>query len=321
MKISLAFILFISLFPSLGFSQQTDSLLHKLDSLSKKTDSAGGQTNNVSAKAYNETTKLSLPTYFTLLGSDLKQAFTKPFHMKGKDWARFGRFAVFTGALIFADEPIQRFAIRTTRNNPGVKKVSDRITTFGGIGEVVVLTTFGAYGYVFKKPKMVTTTLLATQAYITAGAVESVTKYLTGRTRPSAYGTTLDAEPKFYGPFSKPKIAGGSKSNSSFPSGHTTVVFAAATVFAKEYYDKPAVPIIAYSLATLVGLSRIVENAHWTTDVITGAALGFVSGRLIVNNYHRFAKIKAPSQNKNTVSFNLNYSKGILMPGFIYKFK
>ena len=44
---------------------------------------------------------------------------------------------------------------------------------------------------IFKNEKMKTTTLLATQAYITAGAVESVTKFLTGRTRPSYYPRVL----------------------------------------------------------------------------------------------------------------------------------
>ena len=321
MKIRLI-VLILLCTPFIGISQQKDTLIHKLDSLSKKTDSAGGQINNINPQAYNEKTKITANTYFKLLGSDLKQAFTKPFHMEHKDWVRFGKFAIVTGALIFADEPIQRFAYKTTTNNPGIKKISKAITSFGGLTEIYTLTAFGAYGIIFKKEKMITTTLLATQAYLTAGAVESVVKYLSGRTRPSVYGNGVDAEPKFLGPFSKTtKDVNGKKIYSSFPSGHTTVIFAAATVFAKEYYNQPLIPIIAYSMATLVGISRVVENVHWTTDVVVGAALGYLSGRLVVNNYHRYAKIKAPNQNKNTISFNLGYNHGTIMPGMIYKFK
>ncbi len=51
------------------------------------------------------------------------------------------------------------------------------------------------------------------------------------------------------------------------------------------------------------------------------AALGYLTGRQVVNNYHRYSKLKAPQQNKNTVTFNLGYSYGHLMPGLIYKFK
>ena len=89
-------------------------MINKLDSLSKKTDSAGKQVNNISPKAYNESTKLTFNSYFTLLGSDLKQEFTKPFHMTGKDWGRLGKFAVVAGALAFADEPIQKGAVKLT---------------------------------------------------------------------------------------------------------------------------------------------------------------------------------------------------------------
>jgi membrane-associated phospholipid phosphatase len=184
------------------------------------------------------------------------------------------------------------------------------------------LAGLGAYGLIFKNQKLVTTTLLATQSYITAGALAVVLKFVSGRTRPSYYDPSVEAEPKFVGPFSKTsRDANGKWVNSSFPSGHTTVAFAAATVFASEYKDHPIVPIIAYSAATLIGLSRITENKHWTTDVFVGAVLGFLSGKQVVNNYHRFAKIKAPGLPKNSVSFNLNYSYGHWEPGMIYKFR
>ena len=321
MKLPLRLVSIIFLYtPFTAFSQK-DTLINKLDSLSKKTDSVGGQFNNVNSEAYNSKTKLTGNTYFILLGNDLKQAFTKPFHMKQRDWWRFGKFAVLTGALMFADEPVQKYVTKTTDNHSALKNFGNNISTFGGLGEVAVLTGFGAYGYVFKKEKMVTTTLLATQAYLTASAVESVTKFVTGRTRPSFYDSGVEPEPRFLGPVSKSKNASGKKLFSSFPSGHTTVVFAAATVFAKEYYNKPLIPIFSYAVATLVGVSRIIANAHWTTDVLAGAALGYLNGRLVVNNYHRYAKIRAPKQDKNTFSFHLSYSHGLIMPGLIYKFR
>ena len=261
--------------PAAGFSQKPDTLINKLDSLSRKADSAGGQINNIAPKAYNENTKLTFNTYFILLGSDLKQSFTKPFHMKKRDWGNLGKFALATAALSFADEPIQQGALKLRQNNPGIANTSKFITNFGGISEAYTLAAIGAYGFIFKKEKMQTTTLLATQAYLAAGAVESVTKFLSGRTRPSYYPPGTEAEPRFVGPFSKTATtSGGRNSYSSFPSGHTTVAFAAATVFALEYKDKLIVPIIAYSAATMIGLSRITENKHWSTDVLVGAALG-----------------------------------------------
>src|SRR5450432_4113026 len=107
LEFRLLLVLFLSI-PIAGFSQQKDTLVNKLDSLNNKTDSAGKQVNNISPQAYNESTKLTFNSYWILLGSDLKQEFTRPFHMKGKDWRRLGEFAVVTGALAFADEPVQK---------------------------------------------------------------------------------------------------------------------------------------------------------------------------------------------------------------------
>jgi membrane-associated phospholipid phosphatase len=303
-------------------AQKPDTLIKKLDSLSKKTaDSA--QVNNTNPAAYNEATKITFPDYFILTGSDLKQAFTKPFHMNQGDWKKLGIFALAFGGLALVDEPVQRVALDLRNGSPTLQKVSLQITNFGGSYEAYTLAALGAYGLIFKNQKMKTTTLLATQAYITGAATESVLKFLSGRQRPYFTDSTkVQAEPTFYGPFYKtPKDVNGKRTNSSFPSGHTTVAFAAATVFAMEYKDKPFVPILAYTAATLIGLSRITENKHWATDVFAGAALGYLSGRLVVNNYHRYAKLKAPGKKKGTTYFNIQYQNGVITPGMVYHFR
>src|SRR6476620_1721213 len=310
----------ISLMTITSYAQKTDTLVKKLDSLSKKTDSAGGQKNITNPAAYTQQTQLNPKTYFVLLGSDLKQAFTKPFHMKSRDWKYLGAAAVVTGGLLFADKPVQQFALRYRTDHQGMQGVSKYITNFGGLYELYTLSAFGAYGFIFKNEKMKNTTLLASQAYITGAAVQSFMKLLSGRTRPSSYDPNTIAQPKFQGPFSKINTTyGGGKTTSSFPSGHTTVAFAAATVFALEYKNRPWIPIFAYSAASLIGLSRITENRHWTTDVIVGAALGYLTGRQVVNNYHRYAQLKAPKQQKS-LSVNLQYNFGHIMPGLVYKF-
>jgi membrane-associated phospholipid phosphatase len=296
-----------------GLSQQPDTLIRKLDSLNKKNDSTPSvQQNNISEAAYNQATKINFKTYFILLGSTIKQEYTKPFHMKKREWGQFGLFALAAGGLAFADEPVQRQALKFRASKPGAVKASNYITNTGGAYEMITLVALGSYGYIFKNEKMRTTTLLATQAYLTGALIETTVKYLSGRTRPSTYGSGEEAEPRFKGPFSK------GVSNSSFPSGHSTVAFAAATVYAMEYKSTVWVPILAYSAATLISASRITENKHWLTDVFVGAVLGYMNGRHVVNNYHRYAKLKAPGQPKNSVSFNFQYDGFQYRPGLVY---
>lgn len=57
----------------------------------------------------------------------------------------------------------------------------------------------------------------------------------------------------------------------SFPSGHSLVAFAAATVFA--FYDR-RIGYIAYPVATFIAFSRVYMFAHFASDVIMGAVFG-----------------------------------------------
>jgi membrane-associated phospholipid phosphatase len=73
----------------------------------------------------------------------------------------------------------------------------------------------------------------------------------------------------------------------SFPSGHATGSFAVATVIAYEYGDQHiAVPIIGFTLASIVSASRVSGRQHWVSDVFVGSALGFMEGRYIYKRHH-----------------------------------
>ncbi|OYW43812.1 MAG: hypothetical protein B7Z45_00620, partial [Azorhizobium sp. 12-66-6] len=66
---------------------------------------------------------------------------------------------------------------------------------------------------------------------------------------------------------------------SSFPSGHSTVVFAVALAFAALF---PRARGALIAVATLVGVSRVVLGSHYPSDVLAGAALASVSTILLV---------------------------------------
>ena len=72
------------------------------------------------------------------------------------------------------------------------------------------------------------------------------------------------------------------KSNyKSFPSGHTATAFMAAMMMHKEYGDRsPWYSISAFTVATATGISRILNNRHWLSDVLAGAGIGILSTEL-----------------------------------------
>jgi len=65
----------------------------------------------------------------------------------------------------------------------------------------------------------------------------------------------------------------------SFPSGHTTMAFASATVLQRHFGWKAGIP--AYAAASYVAASRVQTQRHYLSDVAFGAALGIVAGRTV----------------------------------------
>jgi undecaprenyl-diphosphatase len=91
------------------------------------------------------------------------------------------------------------------------------------------------------------------------GLLVTIVKRWIGRVRPSAQG------PFAYEPFSwRPEYA-------SLPSGHTTTAFAALIAVGAIF---PRARPFLWGYALLIAASRIAVTAHYSSDVIAGAAVG-----------------------------------------------
>ncbi len=85
-------------------------------------------------------------------------------------------------------------------------------------------------------------------------------------------------------------IAYGATHANSFPSGHTTTAFTTATVLYEEFIDTN--PILAYSgyaFAIATGGLRMMNNAHYLSDVLVGAGIGILATRLVYHFDHLIA--------------------------------
>jgi len=71
----------------------------------------------------------------------------------------------------------------------------------------------------------------------------------------------------------------------SFPSGHAASAFAAAAVLERHLGYRLSWPALAG--ATYVATSRLVDNRHFLSDVIMGAAVGEAAGWTIVGRHGR----------------------------------
>lgn len=64
----------------------------------------------------------------------------------------------------------------------------------------------------------------------------------------------------------------------SMPSGHTAVSFAGLVMIGMLV---PRYKVVTWTLATVVGISRVAIGAHWPTDVILGAFIGMVIADIV----------------------------------------
>lgn len=72
------------------------------------------------------------------------------------------------------------------------------------------------------------------------------------------------------------------KGNDSFPSAHTTAAFTTATVLYEEFKDSsPWLAYSGYAVATATGMMRMMNRAHWFSDVMVGAGIGILVTRVV----------------------------------------
>lgn len=197
---------------------------------------------------------------------DGRSLLTAPARWTLGEWSAAAAAGVGIVLLSEADEGVSRWV--NENRSAGTIRVSRAVTPLGEYGALGISVIALGGGLALGKEDWKAAGRDAIEAQIfAAGVVTPLLKLATGRARP-AQSPESDA----FAPFS---------SRSSFPSGHTTEVFAVASVIA-AHSDGWLVPTLAYTLASSVGFARIHDGAHHLTDVVAGALIGTLIGHAVV---------------------------------------
>ena len=254
--------------------------------------------------------------YFPSLIHNLGYQACFPLRMKGKDFITLGGTVLITLTLFNYDQKIDDYFKPLKDNNPFIKSVSPHFTELGDYYGYILLAGYGGYSIAFHNYKAFRTSLLASQAAITAGLWVRTIKLLTGRMRPGAlYNDPVYHSDHWFGPFAqfnkKYNSDRGVAAFDAFPSGHTAAIFAMATVFSEQYKENKAVPVVLYSIAGIVGVTRLIEHEHWASDLISGAVIGYLCGKQVVGNENRlFPNYKVAQKKSRSIIIPFN-SAGI----------
>ena len=203
-----------------------------------------------------------------------------------RDGVLAGGFAVLTVAMFPADrEFAQKLQDSSTQASRFFKESSKDIQYFADPGSIVIGVGLYGVGRLAKWRDVEDLGLHGTEAIALSGAITATLKAVAGRARPYV---SADTSPRDFAFFRGLRKGGGYQ---SFPSGHATAAFAAAAAVTSESqrWWPRGVWIVAplmYGGATLVGLSRMYNNAHWASDVALGAGIGTFSGIKVVRYSH-----------------------------------
>jgi len=232
--------------------------------------------------------------YFKSYLTDSRGIIYFPVRWNKYQWIAFSGVVAVTFVLFTQDANIQRMvqknqnATMNYASKYGLERLGSGLYTLPALG---ILYGVGA---IIKNDKAKYTALKGVEAYVIGFIADNVMKQITQRHRP--YQDNPPNPWIWEGPFSL-------TINSSFPSGHSTNIFAVATVIATSYSKTIWVPIVCYTLAGLTAASRVYQNDHWFSDVFVGSALGFGIGRLIMLNHIKKLKVLPVSPTGTGVTF------------------
>lgn len=242
----------------------------------------------------------TLKTDASLMYGGLKYSYTQPFKWQDDDIGLFAGVLISTVGLNMLDEEAHRFFKRQEEHVPGV--VKEFGWYFGspqnnyGVTGAIYLT-----GLLTKNPKIRRTGILMISAASAAGLIQTVSKNIAGRGRPSTNNRLK------FKPFSK------EGEYHSFPSGHTILSFTTFYALSKQF-ENPWVKAGLYLGGLVSPVSRLWNGAHWLTDVALSMALTIAVVDSVDNYLDKQTLLKNnPALRKeNKISWHLKMGAGTI---------
>ncbi|MFD2563043.1 phosphatase PAP2 family protein [Aquimarina rubra] len=212
----------------------------------------------------NEMTRWQMVKYDGISAfGGVKHAYTQPFRWKGKDWATFGGIIAGSTILLAIDERANDYFTNQSEGVPQIIKESG--FRFGKpLFNYGLTTGIYALGLITKDEKIRKTGVLLIASATAGGILQTVSKTLAGRARPTSGEDNLSF-----------RFNSSEAEYHSFPSGHAILSFTTAYAIAKQF-DNPYIKGGLYAVGLISPISRLWSGAHWLTDVVLGVALSVV---------------------------------------------
>lgn len=217
------------------------------------------------------------------IGTDFLYVVQAPIRLEPRAYLRLVGFVGLTTSIMTSlDGPIYHHA--NGAGGPPTTLIPRHLSSVGRVYDHIGPSNFvmgaagalAAGGLLSGEHRHVRTSIRMMEAVLFTQLITGALKETIGRARPFTGDGPTHAE------LMELEFVNG-HAQRSMPSGHTSKIFAAASVIAHEY-DSWWIKVPVYATAASAGIQRIESGKHWFSDVVIGAALGYFVGAALTSD-------------------------------------
>lgn len=224
---------------------------------------------------------------FKNFGGDVWAVWTSPFRASKRDWLSAGLLIGASAATAPVDASVDRWMVNNEGNAAwgAIKELREGGAAFSGKYVTPAAAGLLVYGLATKNTKVQEGLFGCLASYVSGSIVRNyVVYYLVGRERPDS--SRDDA-------ITSPPAADGDQYNFTFPgkkewgmhslpAGHAANIIACAS-FLNNRFEMGYVEPALYALSAGIGVGRLVDRRHWTSDTMLGMIFGYAIGKEVAH--------------------------------------
>ena len=220
---------------------------------------------------------------FKNFGGDVWAVWTSPFRASPQAWLTTGLMIAGSAAISPLDDDVDRWMVRNESNSAwsSIKALREGGEFFSGKYITPAAGVALVYSLATKDKKIQEGLFGCAASYVSGSVVRNFVLYnLVGRERPdSARDEAIESPPAAQGDQYNFTFPGKKEwGMHSMPAGHAANIMACAT-FLNTRFDMGLVEPTLYLVTAGIGVGRLVDRRHWTSDTFIGMAFGYAIGR------------------------------------------
>lgn len=260
-----------------------------------------------------------LESDFRNFGGDVWAVWTSPVHARGRDWLIAGSTVALSGLISIWDDDVDRWMVerRDASQWSALEEVREGGIAFSGKTITPIALGALAIGLITRNQAIQDGIFGCVASYVSGSVVRNQVAYrLIARRRPAPEKgvpepPAADGDDQY-----DIDLPGQSDwGQHSLPAGHAANVIACAS-FLNHRFSMSVIEPALYVVSTGVGMGRLVDRRHWTSDTVLGMVFGYAIGKEVAKRSSARMVKRAMEPSVSNASFYITPAAGGISAGW-----